>query len=52
MMYVNDLSADSTCPTELAFFVKKSSYSGNHLEGCRRTAGTGLLNFQAASMLE
>ncbi len=35
MMYVNDLSADSICDTELAFFSTKSSYMLSHFDGAR-----------------
>lgn len=43
MIYVRDLSADSTWPTELAFLVTKSSYNGSHFDGRKITPGTELL---------
>ena len=45
MMYVKDRNADSTCPTELAFFVTNSSYSGSHFDGCNSTAAMELCDF-------
>lgn len=44
-MYVNDLSADSTWPTELAFSATNSSYSGSHLEGRRSSDDFGFSKF-------
>jgi len=42
MMYVNDLSADSICDTELAFFSTKSSYMLNHFDGMGMAFGIRL----------
>lgn len=42
MMYVRDLSADSICDTELAFFNTKSSYMPSHFDGCGIAFGSRL----------
>lgn len=41
MIYVKDRRADSTWPTDDAFFATNSSYSGSHLDGCNNTEDTG-----------
>jgi hypothetical protein len=41
MIYVSDLSADSSWPTELEFSVTNSSYSEIHLEGRRSSDDFG-----------
>lgn len=50
MIYVRDLSADSTWLTELAFLVTNSSYNSNHLDGRSRAAEAALSVLHVASI--